>query len=375
MPRLLRLSARTSCFGVTRRRSTASGTLIPCAWPRVLIHMQRALWMWPAIIRTVRRGAPGTAATQSLADKCSIRKTVILLFVRHTRTRPSVIRRPILTRREVQATFVDEIVSRNPSGSRTRRIRTPHGIVTGSVSSVWSCCLIRAANSSTLCCVVMGSETRSSGARPTLWAGSSWFSNTRTAPAFSETAITFPPRSCRRSTVKPSAFVYQATLASRSLTVSDASRLSPCKFCSISPRRRQRDIPILHRPVIALQHDRPRLFFVAVERPARDPRNVGATNHLMPVEHHRDHPPHQGDVVGLPLGGALPAILLGNDKPVDRAEAAGGRLAPCRILDLSLIASAQIHAAVARRRIAKLEVQREVAVGPIGHEIAAALRI
>src|ERR1700682_1159725 len=39
--------------------------------------------MWPAIIRTVRRGAPGTAALPSSGVKCSKRKTVTRLLVLH----------------------------------------------------------------------------------------------------------------------------------------------------------------------------------------------------------------------------------------------------------------------------------------------------
>src|SRR6266508_5874412 len=34
------------------------GIAVPCSFPNVLIHVHRALWMWPAIIRTVRRGDP-----------------------------------------------------------------------------------------------------------------------------------------------------------------------------------------------------------------------------------------------------------------------------------------------------------------------------
>src|SRR5882672_3300056 len=54
---------------------------MPCSFPSVLIHIHRALWMWPAIIRTVRRGAPGTLAPQSSRGKYSMRKTVTRLLV------------------------------------------------------------------------------------------------------------------------------------------------------------------------------------------------------------------------------------------------------------------------------------------------------
>jgi len=44
----------------TRRGSMVRGKAIPCLASIILIHMHRALWMWAAIIRTVRRGTPGT---------------------------------------------------------------------------------------------------------------------------------------------------------------------------------------------------------------------------------------------------------------------------------------------------------------------------
>src|SRR2546430_16479842 len=76
---------------------------------------------------------------------------------------------------------------------------------------------------------------------------------------------------------------------------SDDRHASTIGLC-VSPRLGQYDVTVLHRPVIALQHDRPRLLFIAVERPARDPGNGGATNNLMAVEHEGDDPPDQRDV-------------------------------------------------------------------------------
>jgi len=83
MPRLLWRSARISSFGPTLCRLTTRGTAMPCSCPSVLIHIHRALWMWPAIIRTARRGAPGTVARHSSWGKCSTRKTVTRLLVLH----------------------------------------------------------------------------------------------------------------------------------------------------------------------------------------------------------------------------------------------------------------------------------------------------
>src|ERR1051325_3432889 len=52
---------------------------------------------------------------------------------------------------------------------------------------------------------------------------------------------------------------------------------------------RDDDIAILDRAVIALQKERPRRALVAVERAARGPRDVLARDHLVTVEHDRDH--------------------------------------------------------------------------------------
>src|SRR5882762_1390393 len=54
--------------------------------------------------------------------------------------------------------------------------------------------------------------------------------------------------------------------------------------------RRDRQVAVLDRPMIPLQHDRPRLLLMAVERPASGSRNVHPADHLFAVEHHRHHP-------------------------------------------------------------------------------------
>src|SRR5881394_4639488 len=74
---------------------------------------------------------------------------------------------------------------------------------------------------------------------------------------------------------------------------------------------RNRNIAILHGSVIALQHDRSRRAFIAVERPAGDPWDRRATDHLAPIEDDRHRPAHQRDVVGLPFARALRGVLIG----------------------------------------------------------------
>src|SRR5206468_10046182 len=54
----------------------------------ILIHMHRALWRWAAIIRTVRRGTPGTLRDHSSTGRFSMRYIVTRLFVCHAAIRP-----------------------------------------------------------------------------------------------------------------------------------------------------------------------------------------------------------------------------------------------------------------------------------------------
>ena len=67
------LSGANQSERLTRRRSTGDGTAIPCGRPSVLIHMQRALWMWPASIWTERRGEPAEAPPETISGSCSTR--------------------------------------------------------------------------------------------------------------------------------------------------------------------------------------------------------------------------------------------------------------------------------------------------------------
>ena len=76
MLRLLLFSAAINSRRLTFRRSTEDGTGMPWGPPRVLSHIQRALWRWPASMRTVLRGAPGTRASQTAVGRRLMRKTV-----------------------------------------------------------------------------------------------------------------------------------------------------------------------------------------------------------------------------------------------------------------------------------------------------------
>jgi len=97
MPSLLRDNARNSSDARTRRGSTVRGTAIPCLAPIILIHMHRPLWMWAAIIRTVRRGTPGTALDHIAGGRFSMRYVVTRLFVRQAAIRERPVSRSVGT--------------------------------------------------------------------------------------------------------------------------------------------------------------------------------------------------------------------------------------------------------------------------------------
>src|ERR1041384_5394691 len=75
----------------------------------------------------------------------------------------------------------------------------------------------------------------------------------------------------------------------------------PCDARAKSPRYADGEIAILDGPVVALQHDRPRLAFITIQRAARRAGDLGVTDDALAVHHHRHAPPDQGDVEHLPF--------------------------------------------------------------------------
>ena len=84
--------------------------------------------------------------------------------------------------------------------------------------------------------------------------------------------------------------------------------------------RRQHQVSELDRPVIALEHDRPRRALVAVERTAGDAGDRLAVDDLFAVEHHRDRAADQGDFKRLPLAGLFRGVLDRRQEAVDAAD-------------------------------------------------------
>src|ERR1043166_940900 len=136
----------------------------------------------------------------------------------------------------------------------------------------------------------------------------------------------------------------------------------------------QHDVAILDWPVIALQVDRSRRTFVAVDGATGDAGNLLIADDLLAIGDDGDHASDQRDVVGIPLPRRQSGDLAGGDESVDAAEAMRVGLATMVVLDLDFVTPAQIHAAVALLRISKLDVKLEISERPHRAEIDAGAR-
>src|SRR5262245_18413605 len=98
--------------------------------------------------------------------------------------------------------------------------------------------------------------------------------------------------------------------------------------------------------MIALEHDRPRRSFGAVERAAGDPWYLFFVNHCLVVKRDGQLASDQCDLVLLPVAGLLRGVHLRCEEPVQPAHAVALRLISVIVFDLRLIAAAQVNAAV-----------------------------
>src|SRR5579883_3266043 len=142
---------------------------------------------------------------------------------------------------------------------------------------------------------------------------------------------------------------------------------------SILLRQRDRDVPVLHSArVIALNVDRPRLGFVAVERAAGDAGDLLVIDRLHAVPHDRDAPPDQRDIEAFPRSRLARQRDRGREKAVDCADG----VKPVVFVDglvfyLDFVPPAQIDAAVAVRRAIVLDVQLEIVERAGGADVRA----
>src|SRR5438067_11008812 len=116
---------------------------------------------------------------------------------------------------------------------------------------------------------------------------------------------------------------------------------------SRSLRRRQRHLAEFDGPVIPLQEDGPRRALIAVEGAARDPGNLLPVDDALVVEVERERPPDERDVERLPLAGLLGGVDAGREEAVDAADLVAVGVAAEVVLDLHLVAAAEVDAAVA----------------------------
>src|SRR5262245_20130738 len=91
-------------------------------------------------------------------------------------------------------------------------------------------------------------------------------------------------------------------------------------------RRRQHDIPEPDLAMVALEHDRPRGLFGAVERAAGDARYLFFVDHRLAVERDGQLTSDQDDFVLLPLASLLRRVHLRSEESVKPAHAVALRL-------------------------------------------------
>lgn len=123
---------------------------------------------------------------------------------------------------------------------------------------------------------------------------------------------------------------------------------------------RHYDIPELHRPVIALQHNRPGLSFMRVDCDRGEAFHLSPIDNLLPVKNDGDLPPHQPDIVGLPFAGGPAGILAGENAGIECAVAVRVGRTAVVIEDLDFIPAAQPDATVGVRGELEFRVQNEI---------------
>src|SRR4051812_3116575 len=149
-----------------------------------------------------------------------------------------------------------------------------------------------------------------------------------------------------------------------------ASILLRMTIALMSPRRSDQDVAVLDRTVIALQENRTRRAFIAVERATGDSGDLLVYDHLSAVGDDCHHSSDQGDVVSLPLARRPRRNHTRRQESVNGAEAVIPRLIGVVVLNLNFVPAAQIDSAVALLWVAELDVELEVPEGAVGDEIA-----
>src|SRR5437667_9986194 len=141
------------------------------------------------------------------------------------------------------------------------------------------------------------------------------------------------------------------------------------------PRRCQHDIAEFHGAVIALEHQRTGRTFIAIERTAGDSGYLLVADQSLAVQYHRQHASHERDIVRLPLTRFSRGGFARREKTVDRAEVILNRFERVAILDLDLVSSTKVNAAVPFGWIAKLDMQLEIVERLASDEVGAGTRV
>lgn len=145
-----------------------------------------------------------------------------------------------------------------------------------------------------------------------------------------------------RETFPASAAVYEGMQQAAGSGRQAGSWILDSAALAASLRQRNRDVPILHPAgVIALNVQRTRLAFAAIDGAARDSGDLLIIDSGHSVANHGDVAANQRNVIGLPLAGPPGNIDRGRDESIDGSHAVQFVIGARRlILHLHLIAPA-----------------------------------
>src|SRR5712692_180354 len=158
------------------------------------------------------------------------------------------------------------------------------------------------------------------------------------------------------------------------IQVGDDVRATAVRRCGLL-RRGNDNVAVVNLLMIALQHYRAGLTFIAVEGASCDPWDLGVIDNGCAVEDHRYSAANERDVVSLPLTGLLSRITRRRNEAIDSAYSVTLRLLAEVVLNLNLVAPAKIDAAVAEGDHLELDVQLEVSELLLRNNVRAVRRV
>jgi len=139
--------------------------------------------------------------------------------------------------------------------------------------------------------------------------------------------------------------------------------------------RRKGELPEFHLAVVALDQERARFFFVAVERAAGDARDGLTFDNGFAIENDVNDAANEGDFEGLPFAGFFGGVNAWSEVAINAADEVAFGFEAEIIFDLHFVTAAQVNAAVGVFRVAEFGAQFEIGEFAFGEEIVAGVSV